>query len=179
MTPAQLALCTGCPREDLAGYWLPPIIQAMREFGVDTPCRKAAFLAQVGHESGYLRFVEELWGPTPAQKAYEGRTSLGNYEPGDGYKFRGRGLIQITGRGNYTEVGKALGLDLVRCPSLLAEPLAAARSAGWFWRQHGLNKYADRSDFEGLTRKINGGLNGYIDRCALWVTAQEVLGCST
>lgn len=177
MTPEQLALCTGCPRADLAEHWLQPLTDAMAEFGIESPKQQAAFLAQVGHESGHLRFVEELWGPTAAQKTYEGRTGLGNFERGDGYKYRGRGLLQITGRGNYAEVGKALGLDLIRCPSLLTTPREAARSAAWFWRQHGLNKYADRGDFEGLTRKINGGLNGYIDRCALWVTAQEVLGC--
>lgn len=177
MTPAQLAESVGCPSLELAARWLDPLEAAMAEYGIDTPTRQAAFLAQIGHESGGLKYTAELWGPTPAQASYEGRTGLGNFEPGDGFRYRGRGLLQITGRGNYAQVGKALGLDLLGHPDVLSEPLPAARSAAWFWQHHGLNLWADRGDFQTLTRKINGGLTGYADRLTRWADAKEALAC--
>ena len=95
---------------------------------------------------------------------------------GDGQKYRGRGLIQITGHDNYERCGEALGLDLLSRPELLELPQHAAASAAWFWQQKGLNTLADRGDFETITRKINGGLNGLADRLALWTKAREALG---
>lgn len=173
MTPQQFATATGLSPS--AG-WYGPIKAALIEFGIDTPAREAAWLAQIGHESGGFRFVREIWGPTPAQRRYEGRKDLGNVEPGDGFRFRGRGLIQITGRSNYTQAGRALGVDLVRQPELLESPTLAARSAAWFWSANGCNRFADAGDFVGLTRRINGGLNGLADREKRWKTARVALG---
>lgn len=175
MTPETLAICTGA-RADRAEKFAPYITAAMDEFGIDTPQRQAAFLAQIGHESGGLRWVVELWGPTPAQERYEGRADLGNLKPGDGFKYRGRGLIQTTGRANYVRTGNALGLDLEAFPDLLAEPGLASRSAACFWQAHGLNRWADSGEFVTLTRRINGGTNGLADRQRLWEAAKQELG---
>ena len=174
MTPATLAKATGA-RLDRATAWAAPIAAAMAEFDIITPARQAAFLAQIGHESGGLHYVVELWGPTPTQSRYEGRKDLGNTQVGDGLRFRGRGLIQTTGRANYIATGKALGLDLVNHPEWLTMPDIAARSAAWFWKAHGLNELADAKAFEAITRKINGGLNGEDDRMALYQAATTAL----
>lgn len=174
MTPKDLARATGA-RLDRATEWLPHIEAAMAEFDITTPARQAAFLAQIGHESGGLHWVVELWGPTPAQARYEGRKDLGNTERGDGFKFRGRGLIQTTGRANYAATGEALGLDLLNDPMQLAMPENAARSAGWYWQNRGLNTLADVGDFRRITLRINGGLNGMGERLALHEAARAVL----
>lgn len=174
MTPQDLARSTGA-HIDRAAEWLPHIDAAMAEFDINTPQRQAAFLAQIGHESGGLHWVTELWGPTIAQSHYEGRLDLGNVEPGDGFRFRGRGLIQTTGRANFEATGAALGVDLLTDPTQLSDPELAARSAAWFWREHGLNELADAGDFMRITRKINGGVNGMYDRLALYAAAQEAL----
>jgi putative chitinase len=147
----------------------------MAEFEINTPERQAAFLAQIGHESGGLHFTVEIWGPTEAQRRYEGRYDLGNVAPGDGFKFRGRGLIQITGRANYEKAGEGLGVDLISEPEKLGEPELAARSAAWFWGTHGLNELADAGDFEKITKRINGGLTGYAERLGLYAAAKEAL----
>lgn len=173
MTPQQLARATGA-RIDRATEWLPYIVAAMAEYEINTPKRQAAFLAQIGHESGGLHWAVEIWGPTEAQRRYEGRKDLGNTEPGDGYKFKGRGLIQTTGRANYLATGKALGVYLLSDPSLLALPELAARSAGWYWQSRGLNELADVGDFRRITLRINGGTNGLTDRLALHEAAKAV-----
>jgi len=175
VTPQDLARATGA-RLDRATEWLPHIEAAMVEFDITTPARQAAFLAQIGHESGGLRWVVELWGPTPAQARYEGRKDLGNTERGDGFKFRGRGLIQTTGRANYQATGEALGVDLLADPTRLATPELAARSAGWYWQSRGLNALADVGDFRRITLRINGGLNGQSERLALHEAAKLALG---
>jgi len=175
MTPAQLAQATGA-RIDRATEWLPVIEQAMREFGIDTKERQAMFLAQIGHESGGMHYTTEIWGNTAAQISYEGRKSLGNTETGDGFKYRGRGLIQVTGRSNYTQVAAALGIDCVNDPDILAEPVNAARSAAWWWKSRNLNKYADACDIVGCTKVINGGTNGLSQRKAwLYESAMSVV----
>jgi len=174
VTPQQLAKSTGA-RIDRAIAFQPHIDAAMEVFDINTTARQAAFLAQIGHESGGLRWLTELWGPTDAQKRYEGRKDLGNTEPGDGFKFRGRGLIQTTGRANYKATGTALSLDLLNNPELLALPVNAAMSAGYFWESNGLNELADSGNFERVTRRINGGLNGLADRLALFAAAQTAL----
>ena len=177
MDPDILAACTGATIQR-ATVWLQPILEAMAEFSINTSARQAAFLAQVGHESGGMKWSREIWGPTPAQLRYEGRADLGNTQPGDGSKYRGRGFIQITGRNNYTEAGKALHLDLVNHPEILEEPEMCALSAAWWWKSHGLNEMADDTSlasFTQITRRINGGLNGLKDRVALWLTAKRVL----
>ncbi|OZI23626.1 chitinase [Bordetella genomosp. 9] len=159
-----------------ADRWYVPVLNAMDEFSIDTPTRVAAYLAQVGHESGGFIHTKELWGPTPAQQRYEGRLDLGNTQPGDGKKYMGRGLIQITGRSNYAKVARGLGVDVLGNPQLLEQTDLAARSAAWWWQAHGCNGLAASGDFEALTRRINGGLNGYVDRMRRWKVARGVLG---
>lgn len=149
--------------------FLKPLTEAMRLYFIDTPMRKAAFLAQIGHESGSLRYVREI----ASGVAYEGRKDLGNTHPGDGVRFRGRGLIQVTGRTNYTVVARALEIDCVNHPELLEVPGHAAESAAWWWQARGLNELADRGEFEKITRKINGGLNGLADRKAIYERAKK------
>lgn len=100
---------------------------------------------------------------------------LGNTQAGDGSKYRGRGLIQITGRANYAACGESLGLNLITHPELLELPEYAAMSAAWFWKQNGLNDLADRDQFNTITRRINGGLNGLQDRLDIWSRARAVL----
>ncbi|NSX15969.1 glycoside hydrolase family 19 protein [Cupriavidus taiwanensis] len=160
----------------MADRWWPHVDSAWREFEISTPARQAAWIAQVGHESGGFVFTRELWGPTVAQQRYEGRLDLGNTQPGDGKRFMGRGLIQVTGRGNYRVCGAALGVDLEANPALLQADALAARSAGWFWQWKGLNALADAGDFLALTRRINGGTNGLADRRARWERARRALG---
>ncbi|MFC4518620.1 glycoside hydrolase family 19 protein [Cupriavidus pinatubonensis] len=175
MTPDQLRAIMPA-----AGMFAPvfaiPLNEAMAEFHIDTAQRQAAFIAQIAHESGQLRYTRELWGPTIAQTRYEGRTDLGNVIPGDGKRFMGRGLIQITGRSNYVKCGFALGIDLTARPELLETPENASRSAAWFWFNADLNQYADKDDFANLTRHINGGLNGLEDRKQFWARARKELG---
>lgn len=158
-----------------AGVFAPVLNTAMQHYQIVGTKRTSAFIAQIGHESGQLRYVREIWGPTAAQRGYEGREDLGNTVPGDGRKYCGRGLVQITGRANYAKCGEALGLDLINHPELLELPQHAAMSAAWFWKQKGLNDLADRDEFNTITRRINGGLNGLADRLALWKKARAVL----
>lgn len=154
-----------------APTFLAPLNAAMAEFGITTPARQASFLAQIGHESGQLRYVREL----ASGAAYEGRKDLGNSTAGDGVRFKGRGLIQVTGRANYKACAAALGLDLVTHPELLEQPVNACRSAGWFWMSRGLNELADAGDQVKVTRRINGGTNGLAERLALFDVAKRVL----
>jgi putative chitinase len=157
---------------------LPALLSAMRAYAIESPARAAAFLAQVAHESGGFKYTREIWGPTPAQKRYEGRLDLGNTEPGDGERFKGRGYIQITGRSNYKSVGTALGIDLIAEPEKLELSRLAAVSAAWWWSARKLNVLADHDDaesFELITKRINGGLNGYEDRKRRWAIAKEEL----
>lgn len=174
MTPQQLLqILPDAGRQ--AGVFVPALNIAMHAYDVITPSRMAAFIAQVGHESGQLRWLKEFWGPTAQQAKYEGRTDLGNSVVGDGFKFRGRGLIQVTGRANYAACGEALGLDLLGHPQLLEQPQWACESAAWFWQSNGLNELADKDQFTTITRRINGGLNGLDDRLQLWARAKAVL----
>ena len=162
----------------VAGVFAPVLNTAMNRYQIVGSKRVAAFIAQIGHESGQLKYVKEIWGPTKAQARYEGRADLGNTQPGDGSKFRGRGLIQITGRANYKACGEALGLDLIRHPELLEQPQYACLSAAWFWATNGLNTLADADKFEAITRRINGGLNGQLHRVALYRQALNLLQSS-
>ena len=162
------------------------------KYEINTPVRQLCFLAQVGHESGGLFYTEEL----ASGAAYEGRKSLGNTQSGDGVRFKGRGLIQITGRANYKSIGDALGVDFIKNPSLLGgknvkvctqEQLKyAAFSAGWFWNSRNLNALADKIDikksidagtslenFKAITKKINGGYNGLADRLNRYKVGQK------
>ena len=139
---------------------LPLLNEAMSEAKINTKARVAAFVAQLMHESGELRYFEELADGT----AYEGRKDLGNTQPGDGARFKGRGPIQLTGRANYVAAGEALGVDLVSNPKRAAAPEVAFRVAAWFWNSRGLSALADAGDFLSITRRINGGTNGLADR---------------
>ena len=154
-----------------AATFLDPLNSTMAEFGIKTPARQASFLAQLAHESGQLLYVREL----ASGAAYEGRKDLGNVQAGDGVRFRGRGLIQVTGRSNYAACGKALGLDLLAKPEMLEQTVNACRSAGWFWQSRGLNALADAGDQVAVTRRINGGTNGLAERLAYFKVAQRVL----
>ncbi|MDI2590043.1 glycoside hydrolase family 19 protein [Pseudomonas sp. 681] len=158
-----------------AGVFVSVLNTAMQRYQIVGLQRVAAFIAQVGHESGQLRYVREIWGPTAQQAGYEGRKDLGNTAAGDGSKYRGRGLIQITGRANYAACGEALGLDLIKQPELLEQPQYACLSAAWFWAIKGLNTLADAGSFDKITQRINGGQNGVVDRRALYATALKVL----
>ena len=152
--------------------FVAPLNAAMQEFHINSPLRQAAFIAQIAHESGELRYVKEI----ASGAAYEGRKDLGNTQPGDGMRYKGRGLIQITGRNNYAECGKALGVDLITNPELLETNDLACRSAAWFWASRGLNDRADMGDFERITKRINGGLNGYQERLVYHARAKTALG---
>lgn len=200
MTPQQLAAAVGCSAA-LSQQWAPALTDAMARFEINTPARQAAFLAQVAHESGRFTVIEEnlnyradrltavfprhfiqqeaqAYARQPARianRVYSGRLGNGDEASGDGWRFRGRGLIQITGRDNYHACGDWLGVDLLADPDRLLDPALAALSAGWFWHFNGLNAPADRGDFARITLRINGGLNGQPDRPALWKQAQAAL----
>lgn len=191
MTPGQLAVATGCRNMAQAEAWLPAIEAAMEAYGINTHPRMAMFLANIGHESGGLRWVKEIWGPTPTQARYEGRKDLGNTQPGDGRKYRGHGLIQITGRYNHARVRDRLRAkfpdknvpDFEETPDLLSAPEWAALSAADFWDDKSLNVVADSGDFDAVCDIINrgrkttvvGDANGYFQRLLLWSAAKKVL----
>jgi len=186
LTPTLLAEATGCTPMR-AELFAAPLAEACVLYGINASAvRLAAFLAQIGHESASLRYVAEVWGPTTAQQRYEGRKDLGNTQGGDGSRYRGRGLIQTTGRANYAAVRdrlrRRLGPDV---PDFEAEPerLEHVRWAVWsaadYWDWRGLNALADAGDFERITRRINGGLNGQADRLQRWERARQALRIDT
>ena len=129
---------------------------------MDSPLRLAHFLAQLIHESGSFRYMEEL----ASGQAYEGRANLGNTEPGDGVRFKGRGPIQITGRANYRRYGRKIGIDIERHPVIAAIPSIGLHLALEYWKTNGLNTLADADNLNGITKLINGGFNGLEDRKA-------------
>lgn len=141
------------------------------EYGITTLIRIQAYFAQIGHESGQLNYSEEI----ASGKAYEGREDLGNIHLGDGIWYKGRGLIQITGRSNYQTLSNAFGVDFIQEPELLQEPKWAVKSSLWFWKVKGLNAIADSGDFKFLTRKINGGYNGLSDRIEILERCKKYL----
>ena len=184
-----------------AGVFVPVLNTAMNAYQIVGTQRVAAFLAQVGHESGQLqhvvenlnygaqalvatwpsRFTQALAAQVARQPqqianiAYASRMGNGDASSGDGWNYRGRGLIQITGRSNYQACGDALGVDLIGNPDLLGQPQYAAMSAAWYWATNGLNTLADAGSFDAITQRINGGQNGAADRQELYATAQQVL----
>ena len=167
--PARLQIFT---------QWMDKYCQ---QYEINTHKRMAAFFAQIGHESGDLRWTAEIWGPTPQQRRYEPPSDLaqrlGNTTPGDGSRFCGRGLIQITGRSNYEQVSKALGIDFIATPEILQHPDHAVHSACWWWSNRGLNEWADKNDdhaFRRITIIINGGMNGWEDRFARWRRLKKI-----
>lgn len=178
-TENQLTLILPLAKPAAVRAFLRPLIDAMAAFGINTVARQAAFLAQIGHESGQFNFLHELGGNAYLAKYDTGKLAaqLGNTPEadGDGQLYCGRGLIQITGRRNYELCGFALGVDLVQQPQLLEQPLFAALSAAWYWHNNGLNELADKGAFDAITRRINGGQNGRDDRRAIWARAGQIL----
>ncbi len=156
--------------------FLQPLNEAMDRYEINTALRQAHFLGQVGHESGELRYVREL----ASGQAYDvGKlaVSLGNTpeDDDDGERYKGRGLIQITGTANYKALSIDLGCDFVANPERLEEPVYAAMSAGWFWNKRKLNRLADLDDLKRITKRINGGLNGLEDRKRLYELARKAI----
>jgi predicted chitinase len=159
--------CAAAKRAD----YLPFIQQAMAEFDITSYLRETAFLAQLAHESGELRYMEEI----ASGAAYEGRANLGNTQPGDGKRYKGRGPIQLTGRANYAKYGQLLGLDLVNDPTIAATKEVGFRIAGQYWKLNGLNELADQQQFKAITKRINGGYNGLDDRIKYYERAKKVM----
>ncbi|MDF2435470.1 MAG: putative chitinase [Mucilaginibacter sp.] len=175
LTVAQLKTIAPSMTASRIDTFLGPINDAMMKFNINTPAAQAMFLAQIMHESCACYYTKEL----ASGQAYEGRKDLGNSQPGDGVRYKGRGLIQITGRANYAAVTMALDIDVLSNPELLEAPENAALSAGWFWSTHGLTELASANTadaFEKVTRRINGGINGLVDRQAYWGRAKIALG---
>ena len=172
ITGQQLASIAGVPLARVDKF-VPYLNGAMEHYQINTPARVAAFLAQLAHESGGFRYVREL----ASGRAYEGRKDLGNVYSGDGVRFKGRGLIQITGRSNYAALEKDLPLlGLLQNPLWLESDRWAVWSAGWFLNKKGLNALSDDGLFKQITRKINGGYNGLADRYKYYERAKRVLG---
>ena len=183
--------------------WLQPLEDTFAKYDINTPERQAAFIGQCAHESGNFKTLEENLNYKPealmrvwpsrfpdlatamkyahnpeaiANKVYGGRMGNGPEETGDGWKYHGRGLIQLTGKENYANCESSIGVDLLSNPNLLNTPEYAALSAGWFWNKKGLNALADAGDFETMTKRINGGTLGLEDRKAKIAKALSVLG---
>lgn len=184
MDPLQLAGILNAPLRRCLPF-APLLTDAFALFGIDTPQRQACFIAQIGHETGLLRYTRELWGPTKQQLRYEAGTTLartlGNVAPGDGKRFMGRGCIQTTGRGNYRRLTQRLRMRFPDCPDFVIQPEQLERpfwaviAAADYWAMRNLNRYADAFDFAGLTRKINGGYTGLAERQALYARAYASL----
>lgn len=191
MTAAELIRKVSGLHLSKAQLYAPTLTAAMAAYEINTPARINMFLAQIGHESqSFTCMQESLYYTTSkrllqifgkyikaseagsflrnsekvANRVYANRNGNGNEASGDGYRFRGRGLPQLTGRDNYAAAGKALGLDLLSNPDLLFQAEHSANTAGWIWKSRGCNELADKNDFNTITRKINGGLNGLDDR---------------
>ena len=198
ITKVQLTQDLKCPRGPVESHY-PSLIQAMETYLIDTPDRVSAFLANVLHETEMLkRFTENLMYSedrllaifptrvTPTDARLLARNPIlianhvyanryGNTEPGDGWKYRGRGMFQTTFKDNYEIISKALGYDFVSDPDKLAGPPYAAKSAAYYWKTKGLNALADKGDLMGITRKINGGTNGHDHRLELYRTIKGML----
>jgi putative chitinase len=187
----------------IEGKWTEALNNTFEKYEIDTPKRQAAFIGQCMHESGGFKLLEEnlnysakaLMATWPsrftseemanqyarnpekiANKVYGGRMGNADESSGEGWRYRGRGLKQLTGKENYERCGSGLGVDLVSDPDLLLDPKYAALSAGWFWNKHGLNDLADKSDIETMTKRINGGLIGLDARKAAIKKAESILG---
>lgn len=147
------------------------------QFQIDgSPQRLIEFFAECGHETGGWQWLREMWGPTEAQRGYEGRADLGNTQAGDGKRFLGRGLIQLTGRANYQRAAEETGLPLIRQPELLEQADHAVLAACLYWKWRGLNALADTGQSETITRRINGGVNGLADRNARKARLRGLIG---
>jgi len=201
MTDYNHALAAMGVSADRIAIFDSPVANACSQFNINTPKRQAAFLAQVAHESGLFRHLIEnlnysddalrrvwpgrfndaearVFARQPeriANKVYADRMGNGSETSGDGFRYIGRGLIQLTGKANYRAAGEGLGIDLISNPELLEQPHDAAMAAGWYWKTNGCNELADADNFKQITRRINGGLNGLDDRVSLWRKATDAL----
>ena len=204
ITIEQLAEALPAVKDENIELFYEPLVAAMEEFGIDSPARMAGFLAQCAHESANFSAVRENLNYSAdglnkvfpkyfrnagrnaqeyhrqpekiANVVYANRMGNGDEMSGDGWRFRGRGLIQLTGRNNYTLCGNDLEVDLTEEPEYLETPEGAARSAAWFWWKNNLNAFADKNDIVGMTKRINGGTIGLEDRKKHYFHALEVLG---
>lgn len=200
-TPEILAACLPEASSDNVALYAESLNNACEEFSITTIFRSAAFIAQVGHESGSLKYVKEnlnysdvglrkifpkyfteseakSYARNPeaiANRVYASRMGNGDENSGDGWTFRGRGLIQLTGYENYMKCAKALGIDESFDPQYFETPEGAARSAGWFWKFKALNPLADSGDMKEITRRINGGFHGLEDRMLKYRHALSIL----
>ena len=203
LTPSQLQKILPLCRDFRT--WIAALEPAFTRYDISTPARQAAFLAQAGHESSQLRVLREnlsygirgLMATWPARFpneqaavpfarqperlanwVYANRLGNGPFESGDGYKYRGGGLLQITGRAQYEAAGAELNLPLVIAPKKIEEPVTAALTSAWWWQAHGCNELADAGEFERLTEVINGPAKmGLAERIEIWQRAKTVLGC--
>jgi len=182
--------------------WLPWLQKACDKYSIDNTNRQAAFLGQCMHESNNFKVLQEnlhysanglkaVWGSRfttdelankyanhpdmIASKVYANRMGNGDEESGDGWKYRGRGIIQCTGKDLYKTLSDALNIDLVNDPDMLLQMPYATMSAGWFWNKKGLNSLSDMRDYKEMTKRINGGFNGLDDRIAKIEQARQVL----
>jgi putative chitinase len=176
MTEEQLAKIAPHVSEENIKIYTPLLNKWMPYYSINTKLRQAAFIAQILHESACFQYTKEI----ASGAAYDtGKLAikLGNTsaKDGDGEKYKGRGFIMITGMTNYTAVSKGLGVDFVNHPELLEQPNYAVQSACWWWTTHGLNALADKGDFMAITKKINGGYNGYLDRVMYYKRALAIL----
>lgn len=183
MSPELLSKCTGANIER-ARIYAPTLTFAMDSYGITSTRQRAMFLANVGHETGRLVWLQELWGPTPAQKGYEGRADLGNSRQGDGFLFRGRGMFQTTGRANYVRLrdrlrykfpGKQIP-DFEYVPTLVSQSEFASLAAADFWDEHKLNTLAETGDVQRVRKVINGGTNGLAEVSALYLAGLDAVG---
>lgn len=180
LTLAEMKTLAPQANSDTLRKYLPYLNKAMLAAGITTPEREAAFLAQVLHETDQLKTLTEYGDRSYFDSRYGPQTaagrSLGNTQPGDGARYRGRGALQITGRSNYAAAGKALGVDLVHHPDRADDAEHAFDIAAWFWQSHHLNDAADTDDLNAVTRTINGGTNGAAERQKYYDKARDVLG---
>jgi putative chitinase len=202
MITSNFLIDSGTCSADIADKWVDALNSTCERYQIDTPLRVAGFLSQVGHESGGFKFTSEnlnysaqalraifgkyfvddsqalAYARQPekiANRVYASRMGNGDEKSSDGFKYRGRGLIQLTGKDNYTAFSNASGVDAVNRPELVELPDAASLSAGWFWDTRHLNNYADAQDVLGMTKRVNGGLNGLDDRQARYKRLMDCL----
>ena len=184
-------------------YYYEALNEVLPQYKIDTRLRICHFLAQILHESGHLKYksenlnysadglrktfskyfpnddVAKQYARQPqkiANRVYANRMGNGDEKSGDGWKFRGRGLIELTGKTNYINCGRELGIDLANNPDLItSDPKVNIQVACWFWKKNDLNIYADNDDIKTITKRINGGLNGYDNRCSILKIAKSII----
>jgi len=180
VTEANIRTLAGNPKPDYLPGLVAGFAQELPRYEINNGLRVSHFMAQCAHESANFRYMMEL-GNDAYFQMYEGRAALGNTQPGDGARYKGRGIIQLTGRLNYTKFGPLVGLDLVNNPDLAALPQNAVKIACEFWKQStkaglSMNQLADQDNIEVITRRINGGLNGFEDRKQKLRIAKSIWG---